>query len=100
MIGMLKIACRTTPPVGRREALLAAAVMLGVSIAGAAVGVLLDRSGWESLGEFVITFSFFVGLQISTLIMYLQGQPRRVQVVLTVGPLAIVGAIIGLAYAL
>jgi len=91
----LKLACRNPSPVSTRDWLVGAGVMLGLTAIVTLIGVGLDKTGYIALGQFVIRFGFFVGLQVSLLFTFLKGQPVRVQAVLAGGPLAIVAGILG-----
>jgi hypothetical protein len=91
--------CSYAPRVSTRDSAIGAAVLIGVSALGALIGVGLDKTGYVALGEFVIYFAFFVGVQASMLFTYLKGRPARVQVVMTGVPLVLVAAILGVAIA-
>ena len=95
MLQTLKLACRNPSPVSTRDWLVGAGVMLGLTAIVTLIGVGLDKTGYIALGQFVIRFGFFVGLQVSMLFTFLKGQPVRVQAVLAGGPLAIVAGILG-----
>jgi len=91
----LKLACQNPYPVTTRHYVVGTAVMLGLTAVFTLIGVGLDKTGHVALGQFVMWFAFFVGLQAMMLFTFLRGQPARVQAVLTVGPLVLVAGILG-----
>jgi hypothetical protein len=80
-------------PYTRKEALISAAAMIGLTIVFSFGGIALKRNGWEELGEFMLGFGFPASLVISVQPMYMKGQSTKAKVILIGGPLVILGVL-------
>jgi hypothetical protein len=93
MHSALKAACgRTQVRMTRRDGLIGAGVMLGVTFALASLGIFLKRSGSPDLGELLTSISFSVALVMSMPFTFMKGQPWRAQAVICGGTLLILTA--------
>ena len=90
----LKLSCPPSPRLTTRDYLVGAAVMLGLTALLVLVGIGVKSAGFAAAGEFLVSLSFFAGLQGSMLFTYLKGRPARVQVMMALGPLVIVAGIL------
>ena len=93
MLKTLKAACATTAPrVTTRDALIGAAVMIGVTFLLVALGGFARGWGWEGPAEVLTSLAFSVALAASMPFMYLKGQPRKVQVAVVVATFLMLGS--------
>jgi hypothetical protein len=83
-----------------RDSLIGAGVLIACAILFSLLAGLARRQGWEA-GWAILTMMAFPGsLVISMPFTFLKGQPRKAQVVMVAGPLAVLVAIACLSYAI
>ena len=81
MIQELKMKCSTsTMRFTTKDGLISAAVLLAVTLAMSAAGIMARRQGSDQLAEFILGLAFPASVVISMPFAVLKGQPRRVQV--------------------
>ena len=73
----------------RRDAVLGALAMIGGSLLFTAAGIVLNRSGYEDLGEGILGMAFFAALLLSMPFTYLKGRCWQTQLALVGLPLLI-----------
>jgi hypothetical protein len=83
-----------------RDSVLGAGVLLACAILFAVLAGLARRQGWEWMWAVLTMMAFPGSVVISMPFTTLKGQPRKAQVVLVAGLLAILAAIASLSYAI
>jgi len=82
----------------RRDALMAAAVMIGGTVLLSALGIVAKRSGHGAVGEAVLATAFPGSLLMTLPFTYLRGKPWGVQVACVAVPMLFVALISLLAH--
>jgi hypothetical protein len=77
----------------KRDGMIGAAVMLGVTLLLVIVGGAARRAGWPETGEVLVELSFMVAFLISTPFWLMKGQPWKAQAAIVGGALAILATI-------
>lgn len=77
----------------KKDALVAAGVMIVGSLIFSAVGTAALRAGWPVTGKFVLSLGFPAPLVLSMPFWMMKGQPWRAQTAIVVGTLAVLVAI-------
>src|SRR5262245_55927000 len=83
----------TTFRATRRDGLIGAAVMIGVTVLLSAAGIAARRGGWLVTGETLKSVAFFVSLMLSMPLWLTKGQPWKAQAVIIGGTIALLVAI-------
>jgi hypothetical protein len=94
----IKAACgRAQVRMTTRDGIIGAAIMIGVTFALSALGIVVKRSGSTELGEALTSISFSAALVASMPFTFMKGQPWRAQAVICGGTLLVLTAITYLA---
>jgi hypothetical protein len=94
VMNALKASCATRgEPYTKKEALLSAAAMIGLTLAFSIAGAALKRSGWVEASEFMLAFAFPGSCIVTVQPLYMKGQSTRAKLLLIGGPLVIVAAL-------
>ena len=87
------LTCSTPPRITRRDAVIGAAVMIGMTILFTAAGLAARARGWDAAREVLLGLSFPAALTVSLPFWMMPGVSRRAQVCLVGVTLAILTAI-------
>lgn len=89
VMNALRMSCRRSAKLSRRDSFSGSAVILGVSLFSAIAGVWLKRAGYDTVSLTVLTFGFPVSMLVSMPFTYLKGQPLRTQAAMIGVPMVI-----------
>lgn len=93
MIHELKMKCATPATrYTKRDALISAGVLIGLSALMSVAGIAAKRNGFEALSEFILAVAFPASVLVSMPFAITKGQSWRAQAVFIGAPLAIVVA--------
>lgn len=73
----------------KRDGLIGAGVMIGLTVLLTAAGMVARHNGWRETGEVLMGLSFMGSLTISMPFWLMKGQPWRAQAVIVGGTLAL-----------
>jgi hypothetical protein len=93
MLKSLMVCERAQARYTKRDALIGAGVMLGLSLALTTAGALARRAGWSETGEVVVALSLPVSSTLSMPFWLMKGQPWKAQVAIVGVTLALLVAI-------
>jgi hypothetical protein len=89
MVAWWQTCGRSSNRISTRDAMIGAAVVLGLSLGSAIAGVGLKRTGFPAASEFILSLGFPLSVLLSMPFTYLKGQSWRAQAVLLGPPTAI-----------
>jgi len=93
MLKSLVVCERAQARYTKRDGLIGAGVMLGMTVVFTVAGLAARRAGWSATGEILISLSFPGSLTLSMPFWLMKGQPWKAQVVMVGGTLVLLAGI-------